>query len=541
METKLNPTQMGKFTLRRPMKLDKESHPPSLLHPVFEVVQTDPEREVIVFGELRLSYRQMAAYAEGLAGHLLNLGIRPGDRVAVMISPRPEALISLLSVWMIGAIWVGINPRYHKEEQRHVLKDSQAVALLSILSDGKKDLEPDLAGHQAEFALPLIRFGRTFWSKDLPGMDDRVGPGELWEKGLSDIRGDLPAVVIYTSGSTGQPKGALITHNGLAFRSWTMFQDRFPLPRIRQLMDLPVNHIGALASGVGLALAAGGLLIFSESFDPEKTLKTIESERLDVLGGVPAMLSRIVNHPLFGSTDLSSLRYVSWGAGPMNENDLRALLTATTATFSQQYGSTETNGPICYTPPTRDLDILLGTTGKPDPRLELRIAGEDDRPVPAGTDGEVQVKMPYPFAGYLNNPEATQAAFTHDGYLHTGDLALIRDDGYLVFRGRRKEMFKSGGFNVYPREVEMALEAHPSIKAAAVIGTSDPTWGEVGHAFVELCNPENPEDILHWCKARLANYKVPKAITVMGALPRLTVEKVNRSRLKEIALGKTNS
>ena len=522
------------------MNTDQESHPPSLLHPVFDVLQTDPEREAIIFGEHRLSYRQMAAYAEGLARHLLNLGVNPGDRVAVMISPRPEALISLLSVWLIGATWIGINPRYHKEEQRHVLIDSRAAALLSIISDGKRDFEPDLSSHKAEIGIPLIRFGRAFWSQDLPPVDAQAGLGDLWIKGLNNLRRDLPAVVIYTSGSTGQPKGALITHNGLTFRSWTMFKDRFPIPRLRQLMDLPVNHIGALASSIGLALVAGGVLFFSESFDPQTTLKTIETERLDVLGGVPTMISRIVNHPLFGKTDFSSIRYVSWGAGPINENDLHALLAATTAEFSQQYGLTETNGPICYTPPTRDPDILLHTTGKPDPRLELRIAGEDDRPVPAETEGEIQVKMPYPFAGYLNNPEATKAAFTDDGFLHTGDRALIRKDGYLIFCGRSKEMYKSGGFNVYPREVEIVLEAHPSIKAAAVIGVNDPTWGEVGHAFVEMSNPVNPEDILHWCKERLANYKIPKAITVVDTIPRLTVEKVDRAHLKEIASDKTN-
>jgi fatty-acyl-CoA synthase len=512
----------------------QESAPHSLLQPVHDMVLTDPEREAMVFGQHRLSYRLMAEYAAVLARHLLKSGVGLGDRVAVMSSPRPEAVISLLSVWLIGATWVGINPRYHKDEQRHVLIDSDAVALISITSDGKKDLEPDLASHEAETGIPVIRFGKTFWSRDLPAVDARLGLEDLWEQGLANVRGDLPAVVIYTSGSAGRPKGALITHNGLTFRSWTMFKDRFPVPRIRQLVDLPVNHIGAMASGIGLAMVAGGTLVFSEHFDPEMTLKSIASERLDVLTGVPTMISRIVGHPAFRTTDLSSIRYVSWGAGPIKESDLLALLSATRAEFSQQYGMTETNGPICYTPPTRDPDVLLQTTGKPDPRLELRIAGEGDQPVPVGTEGEVQVRMPYPFAGYLNNPDATKAAFTSDGFLHTGDLALVREDGYLVFCGRSKEMYKSGGFNVYPREVEVILEAHPSIKAAAVIGISDPTWGEVGYAFVELRHPVSPEDMLQWCKDRLANYKVPKGISVIDAIPRISVDKVDRSRLADL-------
>jgi acyl-CoA synthetase (AMP-forming)/AMP-acid ligase II len=229
---------------------------------------------------------------------------------------------------------------------------------------------------------------------------------------------------------------------------------------------------------------------------------------------------------------------VNWGAGPINERDLHALLAATSAEFSQQYGMTETNGPICYTPPTRNPDILLNTTGKPDTRLELRIAGDDECQVPVGTEGEVQVKMPYPFAGYLNNSDATKAAFTSDGFLISGDRALIREDGYLVFCGRSKWMYKSGGFNVYPKEVEMILESHPSVKAAAVVGVSDPTWGEVGHTFVELNRSENPEDILIWCKERIANYKVPKKITVIDAIPRTTVDKVDYSLLQNLVANK---
>ena len=224
---------------------------------------------------------------------------------------------------------------------------------------------------------------------------------------------------------------------------------------------------------------------------------------------------------------------MNWGAGPINENDLYALLNATNAEFSQQYGMTETNGPVSYTPPTRDSEILLQTTGRPDTRLELRIAGEEDRPVPTGTEGEVQVKMPYPFAGYLNNQDATRAAFTSDGFLHTGDRAMIREDGYLVFCGRSKWMYKSGGYNVYPREVEMVLESHPGVTAAAVIGVIDATWGEVGHAFVELGQPAETEAILRWCKERIANYKVPMNITVMDAIPRTTVDKVDYSLLKK--------
>lgn len=516
------------------MNTVNESCPHSLLHSFHKILKRDPEREAIVFGKHRLTYRLMAAYTGALTRQLLDFGVKPGDRVAVMLPPRPEAVISLLSVWMTGATWVGVNPRYQRDEQRHILDDSSAVVLISIVSEGKRDFAADLVSHETDTGVSVIRVGSGFWSGDLPGIEHPVAGEELLESSLAHLRGDFPAAVIYTSGSTGQPKGALITHEGLAFRSWTLFRDRFGVPGLRQMMDLPVNHIGALASGIGLSFVAGGMMVLSDHFDPQTTLRTIETERLHVLSGVPTMLSKIVRDPLFEKTDLSSILYVNWGAGPINEGDLHVLLAATNALFTQQYGMTETNGPICYTPPTRDPDILLQTTGKPDPRMELRIADDNDQPLPAGAEGEVQVRMPYPFAGYLNNPEATKAVFTADGFLHTGDRALIREDGYLVFCGRSKHMYKSGGFNVYPREVEMALEAHPLIIAAGVIGEKDPTWGEIGHAFLEVRRPVDSDEIMLWCRERMANYKVPKKITFINAIPRTTVDKVDYTVLAEL-------
>ncbi|MBU2644709.1 acyl--CoA ligase [bacterium] len=516
------------------MNTVNESYPPSLLYPVFDMLKNDPEREAMVFGRHRLSYGAMAAHAEALARQLSKMGVRPGHFVAVMLPPRPEAVISLLSVWLAGATWVGVNPRYHKDEQRHVLIDSGARVLISITSDGKRDYESDLVAHESEAGISVIRVGKSFWSQDLPGISGEVDLLPFWNASLADHLADIPAAVIYTSGSTGKPKGALITHEGLAYRSWTLFKDRFPVPHIRQMMDLPVNHIGAMASGIGLSFIAGGMMVLSDHFDPRMTLRTIETEQLDILSGVPTMLSKIVSDPLFAETDFSSIRYVNWGAGPISEKILNTLLEVTSAEFTQQYGMTETNGPICYTPPTRNPDILLNTTGKPDPRLDLRIANEDDQMVPAGEEGEVQVKMPCPFAGYLNNPEATEEAFTADGFLHTGDRAKIREDGYLVFCGRSKHMYKSGGFNVYPREVEMVLEAHPGIKSAGVIGVQDTTWGEIGHAFLEVHQMVDPDQVMNWCRQQMANYKVPKKITVIDALPRTTVDKIDYSLLKEL-------
>lgn len=517
--------------------------PASLLHAVRPwLADSEAGREAIVFGTTRLGYADLGAHACALAARLRELGVRPGDRVAGNFTPRPEAVIALLACGLAGATLTGLNPRYRLEEQRQILRDSGARVLLAVARDGARDLGADLDDHEATLGVHTLRFGPAFWQSGagtgLPPPIARDRVAACWDEALAQHDGRAPAVVIYTSGSTGQPKGALITHRGLAFRAHTMFHDRFPLPNLRQLVDLPVNHIGALASGIGVALVCGGLLVMAEQFDPAFTLATIARERLHVLGGVPTMLARIVAHPDFDRTDLGSLQFVSWGAGPIQAPVLERLLAATAARFSQQYGMTESNGPIVYTPPTRDVEVLLNTTGRPDRRLELRIADEHDRPLPGDTEGEVQVRMPHPFAGYLGNPEATAQAFTADGFLRTGDRARIRADGGLVFCGRSKEMFKSGGFNVYPREVEIVLEAHPAVRAAAVIGVDDPTWGQSGHAFIEPRGTLTTADLLAWCRERLANYKVPKAVTLVGAMPRTSVDKVDRVQLaRRLAAG----
>ncbi|TNF57442.1 MAG: long-chain fatty acid--CoA ligase [Burkholderiales bacterium] len=511
--------------------------PPSLLHAVRPWLADDRGVEAMAFGSHRLGYRALAGHALALSERLRALGVQPGDRVAGLFSPRPEAVIALLACWLAGATLTGLNPRYRREEQRQILVDSQAKVLLSIVRDGDRELGPDLDDHEATLRIRTVRFGPGFGEGELPAPTPAGAVPAQWDAALHSFDDRVPAVVIYTSGSTGRPKGALITHQGLSFRSYTLHHDRFAIPHIRLLLDLPVNHIGALASGIGVALVAGGLLVMAEQFDPAATLAAVRNERLHVLSGVPTMLARIAAHPDFETADLSSLRFVNWGAGPINEQVLRRLLRATPALFSQQYGMTESNGPIVFTPPTRDVDVLLHTTGKPDPRLEVRIADEEDQALPSESEGEVQVRLPYPFAGYLGNPESSGQAFTTDGYLKTGDRALLRSDGYLVFRGRSKEMYKSGGFNVYPREVEIVLESHPAIRAAAVLGVDDPVWGQVGHAFVELKSELAAADIVAWCRERLANYKVPKAIVFLDAMPRTSVDKIDRKKLSERGAG----
>ena len=501
----------------------------SFLHAFGEAVKRFPEREAFVFREDRISYQRAAYLVDELSARLSALGVSSGIRILSVFLPRPEAILTLLAAAKLGAVVVGVNPKLSRAEQAYLVEDTSAQF---VVGGGTSEILGDIDALVAGFGLKSLTFSEPFWSIDCSRENPRLAQcRESLAQPAFDcgdaLDPDGPAVIIYTSGSTGQPKGALISHRGLTYRAATMAQDRFDLEAPRQIVDLPVNHIGALASGVGLSLVTAGTLIFSEKFDPLWTLKTIAKERIDILSGVPAMLNAIVNQPVFAKADLSSIRYVSWGAGPISEKVLDALLDKTEALFSQQYGMTESNGPISYTPPTRDRATLLSTTGRPDPRLDFRVFKEKQ----SDEDGEIQVRQPHPFLGYLNNEEATRKVWTEDGYLRTGDRGYLQGDGFLVFSGRDKEMYKSGGYNVYPREVEIALESHPSVICAAVLGVPDNQWGEVGHAFLEVKQSLDIDELREWCKARLANYKVPKMFSLLDSMPRTSVGKVDRQSL----------
>ena len=493
---------------------------PSLAHAFGEVLRHHAQRACFEFHDHAVSYAETVAYVEVLAQALRDAGVSRGDVIASMFPPRPEALITLLAAAQVGATVVGLNPKLSRFELQKIIEDTQPIVLVG---GGGNGVAAEVAWLAKFFNLVNVTFGAEFWTSTL---EPSPSNGGQFLAALSLLDTRAPAVIIHTSGSTGKPKGALISHRGLAFRAATMASDRFDRPPMRQIIDLPVNHIGALASGIGLSLTVGGTLYFSEKFDPSWTLEMIAEKQIDMLSGVPAMLSALISLPEFSSADLSSVRYVSWGAGPLPESVLDVLLTRTTALFSQQYGMTETNGPISYTPPTRDKEILLHTTGLPDHRLEFRIQRKSD-----SAEGEILVRQPEPFLGYLNDPVASRSVFTEDGYLHTGDVGYFRDDGYLVLCGRIKEMFKSGGYNVYPREVEQVLESHPMVRSACVLGVPSERWGETGHAFVELSSDIESDALVAWCSQHLANYKVPKALNIVSVLPRTSVGKVDRMAL----------
>ena len=499
--------------------------------------QRFPEREALVLNHSRITYALLSTLIDRCAAALVNKGVKPGDRVAMLSTPRPEFLIVFLATVRIGAVWLGLNPKYTLGELKYVVGDAQPVLLISPAAiDGRPfgDEAHELAG---EF--PSIREVIVLDLTDefveqafQPLMDLAAGPEQAR---IEAVQASDAALLVYTSGTTGRPKGALLPHRGLVHCS-RIQRDHLRADPLRVLNNLPVNHVGCVGDICSYTLVSGGTIVFAERFDPASTGPLLLRERITMWGQVPTMFQLTLDHPGFHASMAASVQEIAW-SGAMCPEDLVRRLHAICPTLRSFYGMTETVGSVVYSDPDASLDDLARTIGKPDPRYDVRIADPDGHPVSRGESGEVQVRGDFLMKGYLNKPEATQQAFTPEGWLRTGDAAVEEDDGQYRLIGRLREMFKSGGYNVYPREIEIALEAHPAIATVAVIATPDRLYHEVGTAFY-VTKPGHECDateLRSFCRERLANYKIPKHFRRLERVPMLPIGKVDRSELKREA------
>jgi acyl-CoA synthetase (AMP-forming)/AMP-acid ligase II len=507
-----------------------------------------PEREALVLGDARWSYGRLAEEVDRCAASLWRAGLRKGDRVALMATPRPECFLVFLAAASLGGITLGLNPKFPLEELRHVVADAEPRLLLGFGRDAEGDhreLLGQLAREHAcvERAIVLDEAGgggSVVFAQWLAEGGD--ASREVLAAARAAVETRDPCLLVYTSGTTGRPKGALLPHRALSYCS-AVQAERWRAEPLRCLCNLPVNHIGFMGDVCSYVLVAGGTTVFLEKFDPDAMLALIERERLTGWGHVPTAFAYALALPDAGRRDLSSLQLVIWGGASMPRELIEAVERLTGARMATSYGSTETGGSVTYTDPEAGLDVLAETVGRPDPRFEVRVADAEGREVAAGVEGELQVRGDHLMTGYWRRPEATRQAIDAAGWLHTGDVALLRPDGNVVLRGRLSEMYKSGGENVYPREVESVLEQHPAVALAAVLGVPDPVYGEVGVACV-LRHPgtsPEPETLRAFCRERLVNFKLPKRIEVRDALPMLPIGKVDKRALRRELTGEGGS
>ncbi|KAE8764254.1 acyl-CoA synthetase [Georgenia thermotolerans] len=487
-------------------------------------VKNGADRAALVYGDRVDTYADVERRTRQLANALRAAGVRRGDRVAYVGFNHPSLLETFFATAQLGAIWVIINARLAPAEVEYILTDSGA----SVVVHGAE---------HAEHAARLAHLEGVRWIGVEDGFEEFLAAGGT-DVIDEQVGWDDPAMIMYTSGTTGRPKGATHTHGSLSFQYFTALVDTDFLRDEVMLAVAPLFHVAGLNTMTMPTFLKGGKIIIQHGFKPTTVLETIAAEGVTSMFAVPAMMDALALEPTFPGTDLSSLRNVLVGGSPLPDRMLRTWADRGVA-VQQGFGMTET-APGIYLLLNEDAFRKSGSAGRPHFWVEGRVVTPDGRDVAPGEIGEVIAQGPNVMRGYWNKPEATAEAI-RDGWYHTGDLATVDEDGYVYIKDRLKDMFISGGENVYPAEVENALLDIPGVAEAAVIGVAHPKWGEVGHAYVVLAEGATltPDDVVAALDGRLARYKIPKDVVFVDQLPRTATGKLQkhliRTRLEETA------
>ena len=507
------------------------------LHAIIEWWAThDPEREAIVDDGGRITFAELAEDVRLWAGALREHGVQQGDRVATLAPPGGNGLVSLLATTSIGAIWSGLDPRLRLQELDQRLANLEPRVVFSVTDHNARSYEAELSAildaHPCVKQLVTLgcegstaSSGRRLALSSFLQKSSRASPCALLDT-------PQPAIIVYTSGSTGVPKGAML--HEAAILDFCEQQNRiWPVEPLRTLNFLPISHAGSIIDLTMPTLTAGGCVVFQRKFDPVESLRIIERERITFWGSVPSTFIMQLALPEFREAELRHVQLIAIEGAPIPEKLAEDL--AHIAPIATNYGMTETCSAITAMRPTRSQSELTESVGTSLEGTELRIAD----PSPADGIGEILVRSPRNMIGYWRAPEATRDAFTDDGFFRTGDLGAIGADGNLRLAGRKKEMFISGGYNVYPAEIEAAISDVPQVETVAVVPAPHELWGEVGFAFF-VCKPGYKpqvvaDELRRRCAEKLADYKHPKKFIAIAELPLLPIGKVDRPRLRERA------
>jgi malonyl-CoA/methylmalonyl-CoA synthetase len=458
--------------------------------------------------------------------YLRDLGLKPGDRVALQLPKCLEFIYLHLAALHLGAISLPLNPSYPPDELSYFLSDSGA----SIFFSGSSS-----AGRVSPLLSELPDLAHCIYlDPSRPEQFDTLltgasqAPDEPFETSP-----DVTAVIVYTSGTTGRPKGAELTYGNLSANTGALHAAWGWRAEDVLLHVLPLFHVHGLFVALHGALNAGATALLMREFDARKTLAVLVERRCTVFMAVPTIHRRLLAVPDAGGFDLSHMRLLTSGSDRLPDEIFTGFQRVFGHTLLERYGMTETGMNLSN---PLDGERRAGSVGLPLPGVEARIVDpETGAPLPDGGVGEVQIRGPNVFRGYWRSPEKTAAAFTKDGWFRTGDLGLREPDGYFSLKGRAKDLIITGGMNVYPPEVERLLVEHPAVAACAVIGCPDTEWGERVTAVVVL-KPDckvTVEEIIALCRQRLAAYKSPKAVYFVEDLPRNAMGKVQKVVLRE--------
>lgn len=503
-----------------------------------------PDDEAVVdrastSGETRLTFAQLDAAVRDAARAFVATGLRPGDRASVWAPNLHQWIVAALGLYAAGGVLVPLNTRFKGTEAAHVLRTSGARLLFTVTdfldtnyvelleAAGARDLAEEIVILEGS-----VPDGTVSWA-DFLARGAAVDEAEVAAREAA-LTGDTMCDIIFTSGTTGAPKGAMLRH-GASVRAYASWAEVVGLRHgDRYLLIYPLFHTAGLKSGLVASLLTGTTLLPHLVFDTPSVMATVQAERITMLPGPPAIYQTILNADL-SEYDFSSLRLAVTGAAvvpvelvvQMREQlGLECVVTG--------YGLTETTGIVAMCRHDDDPEIIAHTSGRPIPGVEMQIVDAAGDEVPTGEQGEIVTRGFQVMIGYFDNPEATAETIDADGWLHTGDVGYVDPDNNVTITDRIKDMFIVGGFNAYPAEIEGLMLEHPDLAQVAIVGVPDDRMGEVGMAFVvpTAGHAVDPDAVLAWAREHMANFKVPRHLEVVDALPLNASGKVLKFELR---------
>ena len=526
-----------------------------------QTVARYPQGEALVVRHqsLRYTWQQLAEAVDLHARALLALGLKTGDRLGVWAPNCAQWCISQFASAKIGVILVNINPAYRVSELEYVLKQSGCQWLMCAGAFKTSDyhamlqtLAPELAeqsiGHLQSERLPDLRgvisldlqppSGFLPWSQ-LAALGAAVTPEQLAER-QSSLQSEQPVNIQYTSGTTGFPKGATLSHHNILNNGYMVGESLGLTADDRLVIPVPLYHCFGMVMGNLGCMTHGSTMIYpNDAFDPLLTLKAVAEEKATALYGVPTMFIALLDQPQRGDFDVSSLRTgIMAGATCPIEVMRRVINEMHMAEVQIAYGMTETSPVSLQTGPTDELELRVTTVGRTQPQLESKIIDEAGNIVPHGAVGELCTRGYSVMLGYWNNPKGTTDAIDPDGWMHTGDLATMDEQGYVRIVGRNKDMIIRGGENIYPRELEEFFFTHPAVADVQVIGIPCSRYGEEIVAWIKFHpgHSASEQELQAWCKERIAHFKTPRHFKFVEEFPMTVTGKIQKFRMREISI-----
>ena len=504
-----------------------------------EAVRLSPEGVGFVFQGREITFSEMDERSDRVACGLLGLGIQKGDRIGIVGLNQPEWLYLYFAAAKIGAVIVGLSVRYRDTEFEYILNHSQTRMVATLKAIPGMDYSDFFSGFRPK--IPSVEHFAFIGGEGFSGsttldalLAAEADTGAL-ENAKAAVTPDDLVMIIYTSGTTGKPKGAAISHKSQLASARAQGEHTRISPADVVPQALPFNHVGGITCGILTTLLGRGKSILIPMFDPAQVIELAATNGATIMPGVPTMHTLVLMNEAIAAWDTSRIRIVITGGSNAEPALLEKLYkTFPNATVMNLYGLSESSGAVVLSPWDSDFDTTVKSIGKPIGDFQVRVVDDEGNELPRGETGELCFKGDAVVASYFRGEAETAAAFA-DGWLKTGDMGYLDENGYIVLMGRKKEMFLQGGFNVYPVEVENLLTRHPKVLMAAGIGVPDPVLGEVGRYYIVPAPNADPtvDEIIAYCKEHLADYKVPKQVVFRDELPLTPVGKIMKSVLKK--------